>query len=244
VRRGSDDVLAMPIRPEHLIASISARAERARIVRRMALTDSLTGVLNHTRLGEMLIREMTRARREGRPLVYAIVDIDRFKRINDGFGHAAGDRVIKALARLLKQRVSSEDRIGRDGGNRFGLILRSLDLETAARVFNEIRIDFAELRHRPEDPDAGESAAPVSVSRGRAGQGEATTQDQTTSQRETTSRDAEFTAGFSCGLAAFPAYSGPRELMRAADRALERVKERGGNRIGYSRPRRSAARAE
>ena len=150
MRKGGDGYLPLPIDPEHLVSSVTYRVGRARIIRSLIVTDSLTGLINFSRLSEMLKRELNRAIRENKELAFALFDLDGFKKVNDTYGHHAGDRVLKSLSRLLKQRLSSVDLVGRFGGATFGAIIRSMDAVTAARVINEIRLDFSMVRHNSD----------------------------------------------------------------------------------------------
>ncbi|HHM7897074.1 TPA: diguanylate cyclase GcbA [Pseudomonas aeruginosa] len=96
-------------------------------------------------------RARLRARRDGRPLSFAMLDIDHFKQVNDRFGHPMGDRVIKGLALFLKQRLRKTDHIGRYGGEEFAVVLPDTDLDAARLVLDEIRQRFAEI-HYPAQP--------------------------------------------------------------------------------------------
>jgi len=144
---GADDFLTKTIAPRFLLSSVAARAQRARLLTSFLVRDGLTGLLNHTRLKEQLHLEVSRARRTGSPLSFAMLDVDRFKEVNDGFGHATGDRVLKSLAFLLKQRLRRTDFLGRYGGDEFGVIFPDTRAEDAARILEEIRRDFAEVPH-------------------------------------------------------------------------------------------------
>ncbi len=148
MRLGGDDFLTKPIQPEHLVAAVMARAQRSRSMRSFMVRDSLTGLLNHTAIKEQLDIEVTRARRRNAPLAFAMLDIDRFKSINDSYGHLTGDRVIKNIARLLTQRLRKTDIIGRYGGEEFAVILSDTDGPTARRVLDEIRASFAQLKQQ------------------------------------------------------------------------------------------------
>ena len=139
---GADDFLTKPIDPMHLIRSVSIRAERARSLRTLMLTDNLTGLLNHSRIKELLQTEVARALRSGMPLAFAMLDIDHFKSVNDTHGHHVGDRVIKTLARVLQQRLRQTDYIGRYGGEEFAVILPDASLEAGVRILDEIRQTF------------------------------------------------------------------------------------------------------
>lgn len=84
---GGDDFLTKPIRPRHLIATVRTRASRARSLKARMVRDSLTGLYNHTHTLQLLEDARLRARRDGRPLSFAMLDIDHFKQVNDRFGH-------------------------------------------------------------------------------------------------------------------------------------------------------------
>jgi len=148
---GADDFLTKPIKTRQLVASITSRIQRSLILRSFMVRDSLTGLLNHTAIKEQLSHEVARARRQGKPLAFAMVDIDHFKNVNDTYGHPAGDRVIKSLSRLLKQRLRENDMVGRYGGEEFAAVLVDADGPAAMRVMDAIRNDFAQLRHLAED---------------------------------------------------------------------------------------------
>jgi len=144
---GGDDFLVKPIEPSQLISAITSRILRARMLRSYMVLDSLTGLYNHTAIKEQLDREIARSGRLKSKLTFAMVDIDFFKNVNDSYGHSAGDRVIKSLARLLKQRLRSTDIIGRYGGEEFAVILTDTDATSAAKVMNDIRKVFSRLVH-------------------------------------------------------------------------------------------------
>ncbi|KAF0204989.1 MAG: response regulator [Gallionellaceae bacterium] len=144
---GGDDFLTKPIQPQHLVASVTSRIRRSLMLRSFMVRDSLTGLLNHTAIKDQLNREVARAKRQGTHCCFAMVDIDFFKTVNDTYGHPAGDRVIKSLSRLLKQRLREIDAVGRYGGEEFAVILADTDSATAAKVLDKIREDFSRLRH-------------------------------------------------------------------------------------------------
>ena len=147
---GGDDFLTKPIRPEHLVMAVYTRAQRFRSLRSLMLRDSLTGLLNHTATKEHIAVEIARMRREGKPLALAVIDLDHFKTVNDTYGHAAGDRVLKTLSSLLRQRLRSSDVIGRTGGEEFAVALAGVDAEAAVPIMDDIRIAFSKIRHQHE----------------------------------------------------------------------------------------------
>lgn len=147
---GGDDFLTKPIKPDHLISSISQRAERMRIIRSFMNCDSLTGLLNHTKIKEQLDIAVEKARRRNGKLCFAMIDIDKFKSVNDTYGHHAGDRVIKSLSNLLKQRLRRTDIIGRYGGEEFAVILEETEADNALILLDEIRANFSGIKHQSE----------------------------------------------------------------------------------------------
>ena len=142
---GGDDFLTKPIEPQHLVSAVASRAERYRGLRSHMIKDSLTGLLNHTKTEEHLEIEIARASRYKDPLAYIMIDIDKFKNVNDTYGHATGDRIIKSLARLLQQSLRKTDIIGRYGGEEFAVILTATDAQTAFKVMEKIRLTFANI---------------------------------------------------------------------------------------------------
>ncbi len=145
VNLGSDAFLTKPVQLGDLVEMVRARARRARMLRALMVRDSLTGTLNHASIKEMLATELGRTWREKEGLCLAMIDIDHFKRVNDRHGHASGDRVIKSLARLLRQNLRRSDHIGRYGGEEFAVILPRTDLAEAQRRLEELRVNFAQL---------------------------------------------------------------------------------------------------
>lgn len=150
---GGDDFLVKPIEPKQLITAVTSRIQRARLLRSFMVRDSLTGLLNHTAIKEQLDREISRANRSKLKLSFAMVDIDFFKKVNDTYGHPTGDRVIKSLARLLKQRLRTTDIVGRYGGEEFAVIMMDTDALSAAKVLDDIRKVFERLFHLSDDKE-------------------------------------------------------------------------------------------
>ncbi len=142
---GGDEFLQKPIEPEHLISAVRSRVIRYRALRALMVRDSLTGLLNHTSYKERLRAEVARAKRLNKILSVGLIDIDHFKKVNDTYGHPAGDRVIKNLSRLLKQRLRGADVIGRYGGEEFALVLPETPANPAVSVLNQIRESFAAI---------------------------------------------------------------------------------------------------
>lgn len=142
---GADDFLTKPISDSQLVAAVNVRAARSRQLSDLMSKDSLTGLLKHARIKDELEIEIARAHRSGEPLCVAMVDIDHFKKVNDTYGHAAGDRVIRAVAQLLRQRLRKSDILGRYGGEEFAILLPACDIDAALALMDAVRQQFAEL---------------------------------------------------------------------------------------------------
>ncbi len=149
---GGDDFLLKPIAPEHLVTAVTARARRSRWLRNRIARDSLTGLLNHASLRQEFEFELSRARRQRTPVAFAMLDVDHFKLVNDTYGHAAGDRVLEGLARLLKQGLRSTDILGRYGGEEFAIILPNTDEQEAVHVLERLRESFSQIRFSQGHP--------------------------------------------------------------------------------------------
>jgi diguanylate cyclase (GGDEF)-like protein len=113
----------------------------------MMIRDSLTGLLNHTTIRERLMTELLRSARQNTPLTYAILDIDNFKTVNDTYGHATGDRVLKSLSQMLIKRLRQSDIIGRYGGEEFAIILPNTSAPMGEKIMDELRFGFSQLLH-------------------------------------------------------------------------------------------------
>ncbi|MFN4071618.1 MAG: diguanylate cyclase, partial [Thermus caldifontis] len=135
--------------------SLSLLGERIRQVLRqvewgtLALTDPLTGLLNRRGLEVELPKLLALARRYQVPLSVVMLDIDRFKRVNDTYGHPVGDEVLRLLGRILKASVRQEDLAVRYGGEEFLLLLYGAGREAAKEVVERIRYRFRSQRVDP-----------------------------------------------------------------------------------------------
>ena len=104
-----------------------------------ARIDSLTGLANRRALEEILAAEISRAHRFTHQLAVVLLDLDRFKEINDSFGHAAGDVMLRAVSRLLTSLARQGDTVARWGGEEFVVVLPETDLEGAHRFAERLR---------------------------------------------------------------------------------------------------------
>lgn len=115
-------------------------------VRHMSIHDPLTGLYNHGRFYSLLEEEISRHRRTGRPLALLMLDIDHFKKVNDTYGHRAGDAILRQLSRLLQKEARTIDRVCRYGGEELALILPDTDLEAARKAAERLRRGVEEHR--------------------------------------------------------------------------------------------------
>lgn len=127
------------VRDKRLRAAFERLDERLAVTWTLATVDKLTGVLNRQAVLARLEEELVRAGRYGRQLSIVLVDLDHFKRLNDTFGHAAGDRVLHAVARGLHDSVRSVDVVGRYGGEEFMVVLPETDPDAAASLAEKLR---------------------------------------------------------------------------------------------------------
>jgi diguanylate cyclase (GGDEF)-like protein len=104
-----------------------------------AMTDPLTGLYNRAYLADRFLVELRRARNYGFPMSVALFDIDRFKRINDRYGHLAGDAVLRELAFFLRERTRSTDAVVRYGGEEFAVLMATADSDAAFQHADRIR---------------------------------------------------------------------------------------------------------
>lgn len=147
---GADDYLAKPLVPEELLARVRVRLDRRRLMREMTTRDPLTRLLSRRAVLDALASRLSEARRHALILSMAILDVDRFKRVNDAYGHLVGDQVLVSLGRLLDARFRLEDLRGRWGGEEFMVVFPGETSATAAGVLSRVLDEFRATRFRSE----------------------------------------------------------------------------------------------
>jgi diguanylate cyclase (GGDEF)-like protein len=145
---GADEYLRKPVNTQELrvrlragrrIIDLQEELVRAReLLRKQATRDSLTELLNRGAMFEVLTRELKRAERESNTLALLMTDLDHFKQVNDRFGHAAGDAVLKETARRMSACVRPYDAPCRYGGEEFVIIMPGCDLANATERAQQI----------------------------------------------------------------------------------------------------------
>lgn len=120
--------------------------EANQVLEKLAASDSLTELANRRSFFEYAAAEVQRAQRYGHPLSLQMLDIDHFKSVNDQFGHAAGDQVLRELANVLRANLRHNDLAARIGGEEFVVLLPETRLEDAAQHAERLRMAISALR--------------------------------------------------------------------------------------------------
>ena len=170
LRRGAHDLLIEPVIPAELVARVRAAARtktlqeelvgQYRRLETMLHEDPLTGLFNRRYVLTRLAGQISGARRHGRPLSVAMIDIDHFKRVNDAHGHDVGDAALVATTFALRDRMRAEDELGRLGGEEFLALLPDADKDAAGVVAESLRASVEGIRTRV---DGLELAVTVSI---------------------------------------------------------------------------------
>jgi diguanylate cyclase (GGDEF)-like protein len=180
-----------------LIRDITETRRLIRTLNQQATTDALTGVYNRRYLIELGEIELEKARHMSLPFTVVLMDLDRFKHINDRMGHAAGDKALQAVAQCFRSGMRASDIVGRYGGDEFSVILSGATEGQARLVLERLQNCIAQL--------------------------------QIQEQGEIFHITASF-GGVTCNGRSHVSLD---QLLRRADRALYRAKQRGGNTIEW-----------
>jgi diguanylate cyclase (GGDEF)-like protein len=156
---------AEQIQDPHLRRAFEQLAERVAATWQLATVDPLTAIPNRQAVLSRVDEELARAARYKRPLAVVMFDLDHFKRLNDTYGHVAGDIALRQVAQRLAENIRSVDLVGRFGGEEFLLVLPETDADAAASLAEKLRRAVAGTPIRL--PDGHE--ATVTVSAGVAG---------------------------------------------------------------------------
>ncbi len=118
---------------------------------RNATTDALTGLHNRHAMEDSFPREVSRCLQNGQPVSLIMIDVDQFKSFNDLFGHVAGDRVLAAVARILKKHFRPRDLLVRFGGDEFAVLLPGIGAEEAFAIAERVRLSVSGSTEESED---------------------------------------------------------------------------------------------
>jgi diguanylate cyclase (GGDEF)-like protein len=167
---GADDYVTKPFQPLELLARIRAAKrivdlqkelmETNKRLELLSITDGLTKLYNHRHFQDELLRAFEESLRYQRPLSLAIIDLDFFKKVNDTYGHAVGDEVLKSLSHIFQESIRSTDLAARYGGEEFAVMMPETDLAEALVFAEKIR-SLVEVRQI--ETNAGPISATVSV---------------------------------------------------------------------------------
>jgi len=212
LQMGAEDYLAKPFHDIEILARVGAmlriktlqddlRQARDRLDR-LSVTDGLTEIPNHRHFQDQLRREFGRAQRYQSPLSLIMIDLDRFKDINDKWLHPFGDKVLKGTAEVIRHSLRDPDVCARYGGEEFAVVLPNTSVHGGAKVANRIREAVATQRYVVDGRRDAASSAPIEVS-----------------------------STCSAGVAAYPSkdIGTPEDLVRHADEALFKAKRGGRN---------------
>ena len=167
---GADDYITKPINFPELEARVRSMLRIKRLrdeldeknreleiankkLKKLSITDGLTGLFNHRHVQQLLREEWERTKRGGEPLAVAMLDLDKFKQVNDTYGHPTGDVILYETAKILQDTAREIDMVGRYGGEEFIAILPNTGEDAAAQFAERIRQRVESHIFRDEDTE-------------------------------------------------------------------------------------------
>jgi diguanylate cyclase (GGDEF)-like protein len=140
------------LQQEQLVKANVELQQKQRELERLTRLDGLTGLFNRNTFVELTRQELVRAQRQGSATAILLLDLDHFKRVNDTWGHPAGDAVLRNVANVVNRSVRSTDLVGRLGGEEFIVLLPATSAEFARKIAEKIRMRI-EVTPTPWEPN-------------------------------------------------------------------------------------------
>ncbi|CAN5880599.1 diguanylate cyclase [soil metagenome] len=160
---GADDYITKPINFPELEARVRSMLrikklqdqldEANKRLKKLSITDGLTGLFNHRHIHQLLHEEWQRTQRTNEPLAVVMLDLDKFKQVNDTYGHPTGDVILYETARILEETAREIDMVGRYGGEEFIAILPNSDEDAATQFAERVRQAVETHVFRDEDTE-------------------------------------------------------------------------------------------
>lgn len=148
---------------DQLLEQNQALQDANEVLEQLSITDGLTKLHNHRYFQEALLREIKRAGRTKEPLAMLLIDLDDFKKLNDQYGHAAGDEILIRIAQILNESVRESDILARYGGEEFVVLATGTDLDGACALAEKIRQSVGESSYVLHDDHRSIVQATVSI---------------------------------------------------------------------------------
>ncbi len=169
IESGGDDFIAKPVNSITLQAKIHAMSRISKMRKRLidvqqrlekqAHFDELTGIANRRHFIQMLEKEISRSHRHNLPLSLTFFDVDKFKSVNDTYGHKVGDDVLKSIARAVSDNLRQEDFFGRLGGEEFCVFLPGQPIEQAWVIIERYRLAIEAITHNSDQGEFNVTAS-------------------------------------------------------------------------------------
>lgn len=148
---GADDYLPKPVVTEELLARVRVRLEKSRLLKERSDKDTITGLLLRRAFVEQFNGMLADCERNNSVMSVCLMDVDHFKKVNDTYGHIAGDSVLSGFGQLLLRRFRVDDLRGRWGGEEFIIAFRREDKQTMCAAINRVQDEFSKITFESED---------------------------------------------------------------------------------------------
>jgi len=173
LKQGANDFLKKPFSEEELVTRVIQNIEMVdyiKIAKESGIRDFLTGLHNRRYLYDAGEKLYSNAKRKNVALVACMLDIDFFKKVNDSYGHQAGDLALKFVSKILQKSVRASDIVSRYGGEEFAILLTGCSIENAMSVMEKVRCTIADIIIRNDEGAQDWSSFQVTISIGMSDQ--------------------------------------------------------------------------